>query len=108
MLHLRHYLERHIHARLACKIRQLAAVVEQRLIGPGLNIDRWETFEVGMQRIGQRVLAMASFAEKEGESDSSQVVRSLRLCSLRSLIYSSAKGEQRCDRVKLHRLVTRS
>ena len=70
VLHLRHYLERHIHARLACKIRQLAAVVDQRLISPGLDIDRWETFEVGMQRIGQRVLAIASFAEKRaGRTD---------------------------------------
>jgi len=60
VLHLRHYLKRHIHARLACEIRQLAAVVEQRLNSPRLDIDRWETFEVGMQRIGQRVLAIAA------------------------------------------------
>ncbi len=53
-----------IHARFFCKIRQLAAVVEQRLISPRLNIDRREPLEISMQRVGKRVLEIATLAEE--------------------------------------------
>jgi len=36
VLHLRHYLQRHLRTGLAREIRKLAAVVKQRLISPGL------------------------------------------------------------------------
>ena len=75
VLHLRHYLEPHIHARLACNICQLAAVVEQRLISPGLNIDRREPLEVSMQRVGERVLAIPSFAEKRASHSLDDLAR---------------------------------
>jgi hypothetical protein len=48
VLHLRHDLESHINARPAREIGKLAAVVEQCLVGPDLDIDRRETFEVSM------------------------------------------------------------
>ena len=51
VLHLRHDLERHIDAGLAREIGQLAAVVEQCLIGPGLNVHGRAALEIGVERM---------------------------------------------------------
>src|SRR6516164_10630251 len=75
VLHLRHDLERHIDAGLAREIGELAAVVEQGLVGPGLDIHGWEALEVGMQRIGERVLAVAGFAEEHPGHTLDQIAR---------------------------------
>src|SRR5215471_11791350 len=52
VLHLRHDFERHNDAGFACELRQLAAVVEQCLIGASLDVYRRQTREVGVERIG--------------------------------------------------------
>ena len=79
MLHLRHDLERHIHAGPAREISELSAVVEQCLIGPGLNVHRREAFEVGMERVGERILAIASFAEKRASHSLNDFARNQQI-----------------------------